>query len=361
MATDKKQEQRTDNQQEQRNDTTSQQNKEDTMPQPLKAVQDSALGQQLEDSAVVEKGVKPLSAFFKKFMNDWTMNLQAGALAYNLLTTLFPIIIALLAIFGLFLGGLGEQTKQTFLTGLQGILPGNVEGGVAEQVVARLAAISGPLSIITILISLFTGSRLFILMENCFDLIYHQRPRPFLKQNIMAIAMLLIFAILIPLVIFASTGPALLLNFLQGNVLNSLPGSGYIISALTILGSLIVAWIFFEVIYIVVPNQKISFHDSWRGAVIAAIALQLFVTLFPFYATNFLKGYVGQVGFAIILLVFFYYFAVILLLGAQVNAFFAQGIQKTPQSVAGMVHEQTSHDPKPAKEQEEQAPPSHKP
>src|SRR5581483_4200080 len=176
------------------------------------------------------------------------------------------------------------------------------------------------LSIISIIVALFTGSRLFILMENCFDLIYHQGPRTFIKQNIMAITMMLIFTVLVPLVILVSTVPALLSGVLKVSV------PGYIVSPLTVLGSLIVAWIFFEVIYVVVPNQKVSFRDSWRGAVVAAIALQIFLTLFPFYATNFLKGYVGQVGFAIILLVFFYYCAVILLLGAELNAIFAAGI-----------------------------------
>ncbi len=350
------------NKQQKHTDTdTTQQGSQEATPAPIKAVEDSPLGQQLAGSAVVEKGVKPLSAFFQKFFNDWTMNLQAGALAYNLLTTLFPLMIALLSIFGLFLGGLSDQTKQAFLTTLQGILPGNVAGGVVAQIITKLSSVSGPLGIVTILISLFTGSRLFILMENCFDIIYHQSPRPFLRQNLMAIGMLLIFALLIPIVIFASTGPALFLQFLNGNLLSGVPGSQYIISALTVLGSLIVAALFFEVIYVVVPNQKISLRAGWRGAIIAAVALQLFLTLFPFYATNFLKGYIGQVGFAIILLVFFYYFAVILLLGAQVNAFFAEGIQKTPKSVAGMVHEETSHDPKPPQEQEKEAPPSHKP
>src|SRR6202047_3600603 len=37
-----------------------------------------------------------------------------------------------------------------------------------------------------------------------------------------------------------------------------------------------------EAIYIVVPNQRISFRHSWRGAVVAAVLLQLYLSLFPF-------------------------------------------------------------------------------
>jgi hypothetical protein len=75
--------------------TTSQHRSQEATPAPLKAVEHSSLGQQLVDSAVMEKGVKPLSAFFQKFFNDWTMSLQAGALAYNLLTTRFLAISSL--------------------------------------------------------------------------------------------------------------------------------------------------------------------------------------------------------------------------------------------------------------------------
>ena len=59
--------------------------------------------------------------------------------------------------------------------------------------------------------------------------------------------------------------------------------------------------------------------------------MQLFLVLFPIYATLFLNNYIGQVGFVLILLLFFYIFMLILLLGAEINAFFAEGI-RVPQS-----------------------------
>ena len=59
--------------------------------------------------------------------------------------------------------------------------------------------------------------------------------------------------------------------------------------------------------------------------------MQLFLVLFPIYTTLFLNNYIGQVGFVLILLLFFYIFMLILLLGAEINAFFAEGI-RVPQS-----------------------------
>jgi preprotein translocase subunit SecF len=63
----------------------------------------------------------------------------------------------------------------------------------------------------------------------------------------------------------------------------------------------------------------------------------MYLLLFPLYASNFLAGTAGAVGLTVILLVFFYYFAVILLIGAEINAFFAEGVRPIPNDLASFV------------------------
>lgn len=122
-----------------------------------------------------------------------------------------------------------------------------------------------------------------------------------------------------------------------------------------------ISWVLFEAIYTVVPNQHISFRNSWLGALVAAVLLQVYLTLFfPFYVTHFLGSYTGTAGFALILLFFFYYFAVILLLGAEINAFYAEGVHATPDNLVVMVHTMTSHLPTSEEAMQEQASVSHK-
>jgi uncharacterized BrkB/YihY/UPF0761 family membrane protein len=58
--------------------------------------------------------------------------------------------------------------------------------------------------------------------------------------------------------------------------------------------------------------------------------------------TYFLDIFAGALGL-LILLILFYYFALILFLGAEVNAFFAQGVRDTPGDLATIVHLVTSH------------------
>src|SRR5689334_17445787 len=115
----------------------------------------------------------------------------------------------------------------------------------------------------------------------------------------------------------------------------------------------------FRVIYIVVPNQKISFRESWLGAVVAAVLLEIYLALFPSFVAHFLGIFVGTLGL-LILLIFFYYFALILFLGAEVNAFFAQGLRETPQDLVTMVHTMTIHLRTSEEARKEQAALSHK-
>jgi membrane protein len=306
------------------------------------------------------KDIKSLRAFFTKFNNDWVMTFSAG-LAFNLITAIFPIIIALIAIAGLIFGSFDPSFQSNLISHIQSVFPPPInQGNVLGPALTTLSKSAGFFAVIAILLAIFGGSRLFVSIEGYFSIIYHTRQRTVIPQNIMALVMLLVFIILIPLMVFASSIPALVQSILQATPIHQIPGNGFIFSAIGILIGLIIAWILFLAIYIVVPNQHISFRNSWLGAAVAAIALSIYLYLFPFYVTHFLRNDTGQVGFAVILLFFFYYFAVILLLGAEINAFFAERIRATPEPLTTIVHEYTSHLQTSKEAIQEQAPPSHK-
>jgi len=307
-----------------------------------------------------EKDVKTLQAFWTKFNNDWVMNFAAG-LAFNLITAIFPIVIAIVSIVGLVTGGLDPTIKADLIQRIEMVFPPPISSGhVLGPALTSLEKNAGFLGMIALLLAIFAGSRLFVSIEGYFNIIYHTRPRDLIRQNVMAGVMLLVFVVLTPLMVFASSIPALVQSFLRATPVNQIPGSGFFFSLIGILVGLLISWVLFEAIYIVVPNQHIIFHNSWFGAVVAAVALQIYLVLFPFYVTHFLTNDTGTAGFAVILLFFFYYFAVILLVGAEINAFFAEGVRSTPDNLAVMVHKLTSHLPITEKEVQEQAPPSHK-
>ncbi len=304
-----------------------------------------------------KKIAKTLRDFFTKFNNDWVMGF-ASALAFNLITAILPILIAIVAIVGFTVGRLDAATEQQLIAHLQSIFPSS--NNFLSFAFASLKRNAGFFGILAVALGVFGGSRLFVSMEGYFDVIYHTRSRAIIPQNIMAISMLLLFMLLVVPMLLASSIPALIQVALDHTIIHQLPGNGFFFGLFGILVSLCISWVLFEAIYIVVPNQRISFRNSWLGAVVAAVFLQIYLALFPLYITHFLKSYIGTTGLIVVLLFFFYYFAVILLLGAEINAFFAERIKVTPDNVAGMIHRLTSHLQATEKERADQAPPSHK-
>lgn len=260
---------------------------------------------------------KTFGEFWLKFLNDWTLNFASG-LSYNLLMVLFPLVIALGATVGFISGNLSPQHQQDLINRLGAVFPAVIGPADLKPALLILDKDAGLLGIIAIVLALYSGSRLFVAMENYFAVIYHTPTRPYLRQNLMALVLLVIFILLTPLMLFAST-------------------SGLNGAFVGLLASLLL----FEAIYVIVPNQQISLRKSWRGTLVASVALQVYVAVFPFYIRHFLGSYTGNIGFAVILLLFFYYFALILLIGAEVNAFYAEDVRARPKNIAAMVHQAT--------------------
>jgi membrane protein len=285
---------------------------------------------------------KSLGAFWTKFNNDWSWNNSAG-LAYNLMLSLFPQVVAIVAILGIFLGNLDQATYQRLIRQITTLFPTVTSSqSIINAALKSLHQQSGWLLLLAMALAIFNGSRLFLFLEGTLDIIYHARPRSPIRQNIMAVLMLLLYVVLVPIMFLASSVPALVASLLQRTPFSQIPGSGWLFSLSGVAGGLIASYLLFQAIYIVVPNKNITFRHSWLGALVAAVLLELYMVLFPLYVTTFLRSLAGTLGL-LILLIFFYYFAMILYLGAAVNAFFSEKVRDTPYDIATMVHVMTGH------------------
>jgi len=284
----------------------------------------------VETVLIVEKDVKPYEQLLIKCKDDWIHHL-AQALSFSLLTNLVAIAILLLAIVHVIQVNLDKQAQQMLTGGLESIIPQPLSlpvGDVVNKAFDTLSHASAIAVFFIILPAILFGSFLFSLMESCFDVIYHLPPRPFVRRHLVAIVMLLLFAVLTPIIILASAAPSFILS-----LLNVVPPGHVVFRLASIAGSTIFSLILFQTIYVLVPYRHVTFqtlgrhiHNSWRGTLVSTVAMQLGLQLFPIYANSFLNSYIGQVGFVVIMLLFFYLFALVLLLGAEVNAFYAEGI-----------------------------------
>ncbi len=301
-------------------------------------------GQQAHGGSLKER-VKPLVHFWQKLSNDWIFNL-AGLLAYNFLMSIFPILLALLAIAGFILNTVSPGSEQQLVNAIASSLPGGASGtgGVIVKVaLTNLQRQAGVLFVVGLVMAIFTGSRLFVTIENCFGIVFRLRGRNLIRQNIMAIGMLLLYIVLVPIVFLASIIPDAIVNGLHAN--GAATGfAGVLIHLIGLLAAFVVALVLFAAIYIVVPNRPVHFYEVWKGTLVAAVLLVLYELVFPIYQSIALKSnsYGSVAGFAIVILVFFYYLAVILLLGAEINSW-ASGQRETASDIAAVLHEVQAH------------------
>jgi len=279
-----------------------------------------------------KKETTPYRLFIQKFKHDWSL-VFSGMLAFNLLIALLPMAITLFGILGIILGknpDLQNRIKHKIID----TFPPKANDGIRaimNMAFTKLYHDAGIILAFGLLFAIIGSSRLFISIDRCLTIIYRVEERKFVKKYLLAIAMLFLFLILIPLMIAASSAPSLLLGII--------PNAGgrfgtYIAGLIT---SLFFSFVLFEIIYLIIPNKKMEFKQTWCGSIVAAGALQLFMILFPLYVQRFMASYTGQIGFAVILLLFLFYAAVILILGAQINAFFFEHIQPLPVPLGSFV------------------------
>jgi YihY family inner membrane protein len=299
------------------------------------------------------KGVKSVMSFINKFNYDWVLSLASG-LAFNLMVAIIPILIAIIALAGIIFGRLNPSIQEQLIQQIQHMFPPPIPSEeIVGLVLNTLNQNAGALGLIALGMAIIGGSGLFVAMEGQLDIIYQIGTRNIVRQYIMAFGMLLVFVILSPFMIFANSIPTIVSSFVQTTPLGQISSSGFGFVLLTQFCGLLASWVLIETIYLVVPNQHISFRESWFGALLAAVAVQAYLQLFPLYVTHFLSGYTGTVGFAIIFIFFFYFFAVILLTGAELNAFYAQGKRALPENVAFIVHNLMNQVPQDEKDSQE--------
>ncbi len=299
--------------------------------------------------------IKRVQAFWAKFGNDWGMNL-AGLLAYNFLTAIFPLLLGILALVAFVApASIIEQLASKMNTAL----PASLTSGANINFYTILQGFQKA-SGITLLVSLvgliWTGSNLFGVMENCFSIVFRTKTRGFIEQKLMSIVMIIIFAILAPLAVVASSivGSVSAIVHALGNI----PGLGLLFAIGGYLVGVLLAFILFFCIYLIVPNMRINPRDAWPGALFAAILFEIVSLVFPFYVRMQHAQFGAFVLLLAILTFWFWVISLILLLGAEMNSFAALGQRAAGGDLPTLLHDSQVHGDIPREGEDADAPPA---
>ncbi|GAC1638402.1 MAG: hypothetical protein NVS4B2_27450 [Chloroflexota bacterium] len=255
-----------------------------------------------------------LKGFFDKFMKD-NVGFLASAVAWAVLTSIVPIIVGLLAISGLILRGNPSAQSEVVSNVSKAI-----QGVLTRQDIQHLVDVSiqhtGLLSVIGLLGIFWGGSNVGGAISTVFQPIFEVKGRDFLKEKLIDVGMIFVFAILMIVIIVGTTAGTLL-----GSLFSTVPlpsGTAQFVIGTAV--ALVSAFLLFATIYLVFPNvdPALKIRNVWPGAVIAAVLFEILTFIFPLY-TRFahFNKYSALIGSLLLLTAWIYFFAMVTLVGAE--------------------------------------------
>jgi membrane protein len=268
------------------------------------------------------------------------ITVAAGSFAYRWFLSLFPIIIALLAVSALV--DVPRHVTVVLINGVTKALPAGAAGVFTSAITHSEGHPEGAITAIVIAgaVALWSATSGMVQVEEGLDMAYGLgRDRSFIAKRVRAIPLLLAAAVLggaaSALVVFGqSIGRELehALPFGGGAFLIGWTAARWIV-ALALVGLL------FSVLYYGAPNRA---DPQWQwitpGAVVGTLmwaAISLGFSLFTTISGSYSKTYGAFAGVAI-LIFWLYLSGIAILLGGEINAAFER--QRTSQSPAVLDH-----------------------
>ncbi len=251
----------------------------------------------------------------RKFLEDQAPN-WAALIAWNTLLAMFPIVIFAASLLGFALRFFGQANTIVYTT-IFSALPGNqtelvkAVGGVKSQ--------SGLLFIVGLVGLLWGGTALFGVIEQAFAVIYHTRPRDFIRQKLIAFGMVFLFTILVGVAVATS---AILPALKHIPNIPEVLYSGVAAFILQVLVGTIAGFLLFGSIYYVIPNRRQDVRKVLPGTLVAGVLFEVITLLFPLYLelNKGINQYGKTFGLFFVLMTFFFFIGLITMIGVEVNS-----------------------------------------
>jgi membrane protein len=250
----------------------------------------------------------------QKFLEDQAPN-WAALIAWNALFAMFPIVIFAASLLGIVLRLFGQANLAVYST----IFTAVPDSQALLDAVSTVKSQSGVLFIVGLVGLLWGGSALFGIIEQAFAVIYHTRPRDFIRQRLIAFGMVFLFTILVGIAVATSALlPALkhipnIPEFLYSGV------AAFILQALI---GVTAGLLLFGTIYYVIPNRQQRLGQVIPGALVSGILFELITLVFPLYLSlnRGLNQYGATFGLLLVLMTFFFFLGLIMMIGVELNS-----------------------------------------
>jgi membrane protein len=261
---------------------------------------------------------------------------MSAAIAYYAFFSLFPLSLALIAVFSLVLGM--EGVEQQLIEGLKEQIPvlAEADDDFLKTFFDSIAAGRTAGGVVAIIGLFWVSQQVFSAIRKSINVIWGiNKTRPFLTERLMDLALMFGAATLL----FASIFITGFITFIQQEFLAIwLPDAPISDAALwqkaAVFVPLILNFAVFLTLYWWLPNTKLRFKEVWPTALAGAAAFEISKAIFVFYLRNMsgvATNIYGGVSAIIVLMIFVYVSTIILLVGAMLTSRYAFYLSETEQ------------------------------
>jgi len=311
----------------------------------------SAISEQKQGSSP-QRGtrVRAVWSVIKETASDWKEDNASGlaaALAYYTLLSIAPLVVLAVAIAGL---AFGEEAARGQISQQISTVVGAQAGESIESIASNAQApTAGVLSsIIGVIVLLFGASGVFGELQTSLNTIWEVEPKPgrgilgAIKDRFFSFTMVVGVAFLLLVSLLLSAAIAGLGHFLE----NALPGGEALWTLLNLAISLGIITVLFALVFKVVPDAEIRWHDVWVGAFVTAVLFTIGKLLIGLYlGKSTLTSSYGAAGSLVALVVWVYYTSQIVFLGAEFTQVYARRFGSRIEPSKNAVHaDDAQHD-----------------
>lgn len=234
---------------------------------------------------------------------------MAASIAYYTLLSIFPLLLGIIALLGVFLPS--EVVQRQLIAFFQHHLPTSID--ILRENISRIIEFRETLGIISLVGLFWSGSAIFSSIGRVIKRAWNiERRRPFYERKLIDITL----ALSTSLMFLLSMGFTTIYLILPELEIPSQYVFTFLVSKLL---PFIIMFISFLLIYRYLPNTKIMWRNVWHGALLAAFLFEIIRNLFSIYLIQFARYELvyGSVASIIVLLVWIYLSAFILIIGAE--------------------------------------------
>ena len=248
---------------------------------------------------------------------------MAAGVAYYTFFSLFPLLIGLIALMGIFLQS--QALQEDMLDLISKNFPGSSD--FIKNNISNIVRFRGPFGVVSIVGLLWSASAVFGAIGKAMNRAWEvPKARPFYLSKVRQMGMALGVGLLGVLSISAT-------SFLQlaGSHDLGIPGEKYlfdtdVVNILLRLFPSMLSLAIFLLVYKFIPDVKTHWRHIWIGTIVAAVLFEVSKNLFVWYLNAFASydQVYGTLASVIVLLFWAYISAFILILGAEISSEYAK-------------------------------------